>query len=115
MAWRDGTLKRRMDSNILVIVLSREIRLTRTAFGRVLGVGRRNVGYNFRNTQFSEYTNTVFGALRPGGRKGRGFWRSGVRIGTRGLERLCGGPPLRRVLECVFGVLALESEAVDPR
>jgi hypothetical protein len=32
-----------------------------------------------------------------------------------GLERLVRGEPLRRVHECVFGVLALESEPVDPR
>jgi hypothetical protein len=31
------------------------------------------------------------------------------------LERFVRGEPLRRVHECVFGVLALESEPVDPR
>jgi hypothetical protein len=31
------------------------------------------------------------------------------------LERFVGGEPLYRVHECVFGVLALESEPVDPR
>jgi protein phosphatase len=31
------------------------------------------------------------------------------------LERFVQREPLRRVLECVFGVLALESEPVDPR
>jgi PNKP adenylyltransferase domain, C-terminal region len=31
------------------------------------------------------------------------------------LERLVRGEPLRRAHECVFGVLALESEPVDPR
>lgn len=36
-------------------------------------------------------------------------------LGVEGLERLVGGEPLRRVHECVFGVLALESEPVDPR
>ena len=32
-----------------------------------------------------------------------------------GLERFARQEPLRRVHECVFGVLALESEPVDPR
>ncbi|MGH7718577.1 MAG: hypothetical protein ACREON_07025, partial [Gemmatimonadaceae bacterium] len=36
-------------------------------------------------------------------------------LGVEGLERLARGEPLRRVHECVFGVLALESEPVDPR
>ena len=36
-------------------------------------------------------------------------------LGIEGLERFARGEPLRRVHECVFGVLALESEPVDPR
>jgi protein phosphatase len=36
-------------------------------------------------------------------------------LGIEGLERFIRREPLRRVHECVFGVLALESEAVDPR
>ena len=36
-------------------------------------------------------------------------------LGVEGLERFVAGQPLRRVHECVFGVLALESEPVDPR
>jgi protein phosphatase len=36
-------------------------------------------------------------------------------VGIEGLERFVRGEPLRRVHECVFGVLALESEPVDPR
>jgi protein phosphatase len=36
-------------------------------------------------------------------------------LGIEGLERFVGGSPLRRVHECVFAVLALESEPVDPR
>jgi protein phosphatase len=31
------------------------------------------------------------------------------------LERFVALTPLRRVHECVFGILALESEPVDPR
>ena len=33
---------------------------------------------------------------------------------VEGLERFAPREPLRRVHECVFGVLALESEPVDP-
>jgi protein phosphatase len=36
-------------------------------------------------------------------------------LGAEGLERFVRGEPLRRVHECAFGVLALESEPVDPR
>jgi len=36
-------------------------------------------------------------------------------LGLEGLERFTAGEPLHRVHECVFGVLALESEPVDPR
>jgi protein phosphatase len=36
-------------------------------------------------------------------------------LGIEGLERFVAGEPLHRVHECVFGVLALESEPVDPR
>ena len=36
-------------------------------------------------------------------------------LGLEALERFVQGEPLRRVHECVFGVLALESERVDPR
>ena len=36
-------------------------------------------------------------------------------LGVEGLERFVHREPLRRVHECVFGVLALESEPVDPR
>ena len=36
-------------------------------------------------------------------------------LGVESLERFVKNEPLRRVHECVFGVLALESEGVDPR
>lgn len=36
-------------------------------------------------------------------------------LGLEGLERFIRREPLRKVHECVFGVLALESEPVDPR
>ena len=36
-------------------------------------------------------------------------------LGVEGLSRFVAREPLRRVHECVFGVLALESEPVDPR
>ena len=36
-------------------------------------------------------------------------------LGLEGLERFVNGAPLRQVHECAFGVLALESEPVDPR
>jgi protein phosphatase len=36
-------------------------------------------------------------------------------LGVEALERFVRKEPLRRVHECVFGILALESEPVDPR
>ena len=36
-------------------------------------------------------------------------------LGLESLERFTAGEPLRRVHECVFAILALESEPVDPR
>nr|WP_263864062.1 hypothetical protein [Candidatus Frankia nodulisporulans] len=36
-------------------------------------------------------------------------------LGLEALERAVAGEPLWRVHECVFAVLALESEPVDPR
>jgi protein phosphatase len=36
-------------------------------------------------------------------------------LGVEALERFVAREPLRRVHECVFGVLALESEPIDPR
>ena len=36
-------------------------------------------------------------------------------LGVEAMERFVRREPLRRVHECVFGVLALESEPVDPR
>jgi protein phosphatase len=48
------------------------------------------------------------------GRK-RALALSEFALGVEGLERFVRREPLRRVHECVFGVLALESEPVDPR
>jgi protein phosphatase len=48
------------------------------------------------------------------GRK-RGLALRELALGVEGLERFVRREPLRRVHECVFGVLALESEPVDPR
>ena len=45
----------------------------------------------------------------------RSLARREFALGLEGLERFVAGQPLRRMHECVFGVLALESEPVDPR
>jgi protein phosphatase len=36
-------------------------------------------------------------------------------LGIEALERFIRNEPLRRVHECVFGMLALKTEPVDPR
>lgn len=48
------------------------------------------------------------------GRK-RGLALREFSLGVEGLQRFVAGEPLYRVHECAFAVLALESEAVDPR
>jgi protein phosphatase len=45
----------------------------------------------------------------------RALARREFALGIEALERFVRGEPLFRVHECVFGVLALESEPVDPR
>lgn len=73
-----------------------------------------------------EYLRLIYGAeyTSPGQlsrlrERGLGHKRSlAVRefcLGIEALERFVRGEPLHRVHECVFGVLALESEPVDPR
>lgn len=54
--------------------------------------------------------------LRKRGLKGkRSLALREFALGVESLERFARGESLRRVHECVFGVLALESEPVDPR
>jgi polynucleotide kinase-phosphatase len=73
-----------------------------------------------------EYLRIIYGAeytlpehlerLRERGLAGkRGLAHREFALGVEGLERFARREPLRRVHECVFGVLALESEPVDPR
>ncbi|AYL97753.1 polynucleotide kinase-phosphatase [Mucilaginibacter celer] len=45
----------------------------------------------------------------------RGMAMREFALGIEGLQRFTDKEPLRRVHKCVFGVLAMESEAVDPR
>jgi protein phosphatase len=45
----------------------------------------------------------------------RSLARREFALGVEALERFVRKEPLRRTHECVFGVLALESEPVDPR
>ena len=54
--------------------------------------------------------------LRQRGLAGkRGLAHREFALGVEAMERFVRGEPLRRIHECVFGVLALESEPVDPR
>ena len=73
-----------------------------------------------------EYLRMIYGAeytlpsslerLRDRGLSGkRGLALREFALGLEALHRFVEGEPLRRVHECVFGVLALESEPVDPR
>lgn len=74
----------------------------------------------------SEYLRIIYGPsydlpenlerlrVRGLGRK-RSLAQREFALGIESLERFVAGEPLRRVHECIFGVLALESEPVDPR
>src|SRR5262249_16267607 len=64
-----------------------------------------------------EYTQPEhLGRLRERGLSGkRSLALREFALGLEGLQRFVQREPLRRVHECVFGVLALESEPVDPR
>ena len=73
-----------------------------------------------------EYLRIIYGAeylepehlkrlkARSLGRK-RGLALREFALGVEALARFVQGEPLYRVHECVFGVLAFESEPVDPR
>ncbi len=86
--------------------------------------GRRGVVQPGIKVRGPEYLRLIYG---PGyqrdldrlrdrnlGRK-RGLAQREYALGLEGLDRLAKGEPLWRVHECVFAVLALESEPVDPR
>jgi protein phosphatase len=45
----------------------------------------------------------------------RSFTKREFALGVEALERFVRNQPLRRIDECAFGVLALESEPVYPR
>ncbi|MBS1826504.1 MAG: polynucleotide kinase-phosphatase [Acidobacteria bacterium] len=88
--------------------------------------GRRGVSQPAVKCRGREYLRIIYGPeyTRPEHlvrlrQRGLGAKRSlAVRefaLGIEGLERFVRREPLRRVHECVFGVLALESEPVDPR
>ena len=88
--------------------------------------GRRGVVQPGLKVRGREYLRLIYGPdytepqhldrlrERSLGRK-RGLALREYALGVEGLERLARGEPLWRVHECVFAVLALESEPVDPR
>ena len=63
---------------------------------------------------YTEPANLVRLRSRETGRK-RSLALREYALGLEALDRVARGEPLWRVHECVFGVLALESEPVDPR
>jgi protein phosphatase len=91
-----------------------------------LARGRRGLVQPALKTRGREYLRIIYGpdyteAANLERLKARGLGRKrslAVRefaLGIEALERFVRGEPLRRVHECVFAVLALESEPVDPR
>jgi protein phosphatase len=91
-----------------------------------LARGRRGLVQPALKTRGREYLRIIYGPeyTEPANLerlKSRGLGRKRslatreFALGIEALERFVRGEPLRRVHECVFGVLALESEPVDPR
>lgn len=91
-----------------------------------IALGRRGVAQPAVKCRGREYLRIIYGPdytapqnlerLRSralGGK--RSVARREFAIGIEGLERFVRGEPLRRVHECAFAVLAMESEPVDPR
>jgi protein phosphatase len=88
--------------------------------------GRRGLAQPALKTRGREYLRIIYGPeysepqnlerlrARGLGRK-RSLAAREFALGIEALERFVREEPLRRVHECVFGVLALESEPVDPR
>jgi protein phosphatase len=88
--------------------------------------GRRGLAQPALKTRGREYLQIIYGPdytepanLERLRERGLGTKRSlalrEFALGIEALERFVRDEPLRRVHECVFGVLALESEPVDPR
>jgi protein phosphatase len=63
---------------------------------------------------YTEHANLARLRARETGRK-RSLALREFALGLEALDRVARGEPLWRVHQCVFGVLALESEPVDPR
>ncbi len=91
-----------------------------------LARGRRGLAQPALKCRGREYLRIIYGPeytlpenlerLRRRGLAGkRSLALRELALGIEGLERFVRREPLRRVHECVFGVLALESEPVDPR
>jgi len=88
--------------------------------------GRRGLVQPAVKCRGPEYLRIIYGPeyLRPGNlerlrsrsvARKRSLALREFALGIEALERFVRREPLRRVHECVFGVLALESEPVDPR
>ncbi|AMB48391.1 polynucleotide kinase-phosphatase [Methylobacterium sp. AMS5] len=94
--------------------------------GAFLARGRRGVTQPAIKCRGREYLRIIYGPdydspnhLHRLRQRGLGAKRSMAfrefALGLEALDRFIAREPLRRVHECVFGVLALESEPVDPR
>jgi protein phosphatase len=91
--------------------------LTRGPRGAVrpgLKVRGREYLRNFYGPDCTQPANLARLRERSRGRE-RGLALREYALGLEGLQRVASGEPLWRVHECVSAVLALESEAVDPR
>jgi protein phosphatase len=72
-------------------------------------------GQGFPEAEFDDVPENLERLRARGLRVKRSLAMREFALGVEALERFVHGDPLRRVHECVFGVLALECEPVDPR
>ncbi|MGH3097229.1 MAG: polynucleotide kinase-phosphatase, partial [Streptosporangiales bacterium] len=92
--------------------------LTRSSAGRLVQPGMKCRGREYLRLvygpEYTEPANLTRLRDRNLGHK-RSLALREYALGLEALDRVVRGEPLWRVHECVFAVLALESEPVDPR
>ncbi|MEV6121131.1 polynucleotide kinase-phosphatase [Streptomyces sp. NPDC052077] len=100
------------------MVVKPVVPLTRTEKGRLVQPGVKCRGREYLRIVYGpEYIRpeTLAGLRRRSLHHKRSLALREYALGLEALDRLADGEPLWRVHEAVFGVLALESEPVDPR
>lgn len=98
------------------IVVKPAVPITRDAKGRIVQPGIKSRGRDYLRIIYGiDYTDSLDTLrARDLGRK-RSMAEREFALGVEALDRFVRGEPLYRVHEAIFGVLAIESEPIDPR